>query len=254
MPRHSPSAAAKAAGTDQSGVTRALKSRAGGRSQVDIFDRIYRAIVEHRLVPGTKLAEERVAEVFSVSRTQVRGALQRLAASQLVTLVPNRGAFVATPTPSDAQDVLEARKLIEPKVIERVVANVRARGGKALLARLVAHLEKEEAARLSGDRHASVRLSGEFHVLLAELSGSSIFANMMRELTPLTCLAILAFQAPTGTACRDDEHEQIVAAIQAGETPLACRRMLGHLKHIELSLQRAATGNGRNDLIAALLG
>src|SRR5690606_30136875 len=95
-------------------------------SKTDIHGRIYNAIVEQRLQPGTKLTEERLAELFEVSRTQVRGVLQRLAVEQLVTLVPNRGAFVATPTAEDARDVLAVRRILEPSCVERLIERMAA--------------------------------------------------------------------------------------------------------------------------------
>src|ERR1700710_1097137 len=73
------------------------------------------AILTHALSPGTKLPEDELGEVYSVSRTIVRSALQSLAHDRLVTLEPNRGAFVAQPTKSEAREVFEARALIEPK-------------------------------------------------------------------------------------------------------------------------------------------
>ena len=63
-----------------------------------IFQALMTAIVEHQLLPGSKLPEEALAEVFGVSRTGIRKVLQRLAAVQMVTLTPKRGAHVASPT------------------------------------------------------------------------------------------------------------------------------------------------------------
>lgn len=57
-----------------------------------IYQALMTAIVEHQLPPGSKLPEEALAEVFAVSRTGIRKVLQRLAAVQLVTLTPKRGA------------------------------------------------------------------------------------------------------------------------------------------------------------------
>ena len=92
-----------------------------------------------------------------------------------------------------------------PRLIERIAA------GKAPTAvrQLRALVKREQQAHASGDRRRAVRLSGDFHVLLAELSGSSILARLMRELTPLTCLAILTFEAPTAvanTSADDSSH------------------------------------------------
>ena len=71
------------------------------------------AILSHRIMPGTKLGEDELSEVFSVSRTIIRSALQYLSYERLVTIERNRGAFVAKPDPEEAREVMEARSLVE---------------------------------------------------------------------------------------------------------------------------------------------
>ncbi|MGI4984525.1 MAG: GntR family transcriptional regulator [Janthinobacterium lividum] len=223
-------------------------------SKTDIHERIYKAIVEHRLPPGTKLPEERVAELFDVSRTQVRGVLQRLAVEQLVTLIPNRGAFVATPTVEEARDVLTVRRTLEPSVVTRLIARMAAGRARGAVERLRSLVRRERQAHVDGDRRTAVRLSGEFHVLLAELSGSSILARMMRELTPLTCLAILTFDAPLASACPNDDHLTLIDAIEAGDVAGATALMDEHLHHIEGALRLDRDEEVEVDLAEVLLG
>jgi DNA-binding GntR family transcriptional regulator len=224
-------------------------------SKDDIHGRIYKAIVEHRLQPGTKLTEERIAELFAVSRTQVRGVLQRLAVEQLVTLVPNRGAFVATPSAAQAHDVLDVRRTLEPGVVVRLIERIAAGEARDAVKQLRSLVKREQQAHASGDRRTAVRLSGEFHVLLAELSGSSIYHRLMRELTPLTCLAILTFEAPTAAACPNDEHARLIDAIEAGKTAQAAALMTEHLHHIEKALDLTRRDEEPEvDLEALLLG
>ena len=220
----------------------------------NIYDRIYEAIVEHRLMPGTKLAEEKVAELFGVSRTQVKGVFQRLAVEQLVTMIPNRGAYVTTPTADEAHDVLEVRRTLEPAIVVRLIARIAAGDAPSAVTQLRALTAREHQAHTQGNRPTSVRLSGEFHVLLAELSGSAISTRMMRELTPLTCLAILTFEAPTHSACPDDEHVRLVDAIAAGDAAVAAVLMVDHLHHIEASLNLTRSEDAEVDLAAILLG
>jgi DNA-binding GntR family transcriptional regulator len=222
-------------------------------SKTDIHGRIYNAIVEQRLQPGTKLTEERLAELFEVSRTQVRGVLQRLAVEQLVTLVPNRGAFVATPTAEEAHDVLAVRRILEPSCVERLISRMASGEAKRAVQQLRSLVKREERARQAGDRQTAVRLSGEFHVLLAELSGSRILHRMLHELTPLTCLAILTFEAPTTSACPNDEHARLVDAIEAGDVQTAAALMREHLDHIESALHLDAQAEPEVDLARILL-
>jgi len=75
----------------------------------EIYARLQKAVQEHRLTPGTRLVEERLGEFAGVSRTKIREVLSRLAHEGLVTLVPNRGAFIASPSVAQARDVFVTR-------------------------------------------------------------------------------------------------------------------------------------------------
>ena len=201
--------------------------------QDEIYEKIYLAIVEHRLRPGTKLVEERLAEIFKVSRARVREVLARLAHEQIVELYPQRGAYVAKPSIDQALDVFEARRLIEPDVLRLLIERL----SPERTERLRQHQELEFDARRRNDQRAIVRLSGEFHMLLAELAGNSALTRTMRELSTLTCLIIVLYDAPTSSSCRADEHSQIIDAISHRDLTRAQTLMLEHLEHIEKSLK-----------------
>jgi len=199
----------------------------------EIYEKIYVAILEHRLHPGTKLGEERLAEIFGVSRARVREVLARLAHEQIVELYPQRGAYVAKPSIEQARDVFEARRLIEPAVLRRLIDTL----APEKIARLRQHQELESDARRRDDKRAVIRLSGEFHTLAAELAGNSALARSMRELCMLTCLTIFLYDAPTATSCRHDEHGLIIDAVAKRDRARAEKLMLDHLDHIESSLK-----------------
>ena len=61
---------------------------------VELVDRLHGLIVEGTLAPGTKVPERELCDQFGVSRTPMREALKVLASDGLVTLEPNRGAWV----------------------------------------------------------------------------------------------------------------------------------------------------------------
>lgn len=199
----------------------------------EIYEKIYGATVEHRLHPGTKLGEDRLANIFGVSRARIREVLARLAHEQIVHLFPQRGAFVAKPTPEQAMDVFEARRLIEPALLRRLVQTL----STEKVAHLRHHLALELDARRLNDRHAVVRCSGEFHQLLGVLAGNMALARSIRELSMQTCLIITLYDAPTASSCRTDEHAAIVEAIAKGDAARAEHLILGHLDHIESSLK-----------------
>lgn len=202
--------------------------------------RLQNAILEHRLPPGTKLGEDRLAEIFGVSRARVRQVLTRLEHEQLVEIFPQRGAYVACPTPEQARDVFEARRLLEPAVVQRLITTLT----PLKLRRLRQHVAKEEAARQQHDARAVIRLSGEFHGLLADLAGNSALARAMRDLSAVTCLIISLYNAPTARSCRADEHARMLDAIEQGDVAGAQQLVLAHLHHIESALVLHADGGG----------
>ena len=205
-----------------------------GNSEDLIYERILAAIFEHRLPPGTKLGEDRLASIFGVSRARIRRVLPRLAHEGVVTLEPNRGAFVTEPTVEEARDVFEARRLIEPAILRRLMR----RGDLAeMLSKLREHVGTEACARAAGDSRAIVRLSGEFHTLLADMAGNVLLAKAMRELASLTCLIIALYDRPSVPACLGEEHAEIVDVVASGDCARASELMVQHLDHVESNLE-----------------
>lgn len=198
----------------------------------EIYDRILLAITERRLQPGARLVEERLSEVTGASRARVRQVLSRLAHEQLVSLVPNKGACIASPTVEEAQELFYARRLIEPSLVADLAGRITA----AQIRKLKSHVQAEKEARRQRDMRTVVRLSGEFHMLLVDMAASRMLHRIMRELTTFTCLIITLYDKPTMSACSDHEHQDLIACLEAGDATGAHRIMLDHLLGIEQAL------------------
>jgi DNA-binding GntR family transcriptional regulator len=194
-----------------------------------IHARIYAAIVEQRLPPGTKLGEEVLCEIFGVSRTLIRRVLQRLAAERMVELWPHRGAFVARPTVEAAREVFEARRVLEAHVIETLARRLTPAGTD----RLRRHVAKERQADAAGNRGRLIRRSGEFHLLLAELAGNRAITGFLRELVSRTSLIIALYEAPGESCCSVDEHAAVIEALTRRQADDAAQTMRTHLLGIE---------------------
>ena len=205
-----------------------------------IHQRVLLAIVEHQLPPGTKLGEERLASVFGVSRTQIRQVLERLAHDSIVTVLPNRGAFVSSPSVDEAREVFAARRLIESELIRKATQIAKPED----IRRLRKHVALESAARAANDKRSIIRLSGAFHQIIAEIAGNRFLARTMRELETLTCLVIILYDAPNVPACPYHEHSDLVDAIEARDVERAASLMHEHLLHVEGSLDFERSGDG----------
>src|SRR5690606_19560940 len=81
-----------------------------GGSEVDrVYAGIFDAVMDRRILPGAKLTEATLCQVFACSRATVRAALAQLAHDKIVVLKPNRGAFVWRPSDQEMHDVFDLR-------------------------------------------------------------------------------------------------------------------------------------------------
>ena len=197
-----------------------------------IVESLTRAIVEHRLQPGTKLAEQKLADHFSVSRTLVRQALFQLAQNRLIKLEPARGAFVAAPTVDEARQVFAVRRMLEAGMTRAFARDAT----PARIRALREHMAKERAAVDREDAAGRVELLGDFHVRIAELMGNEVLAQMLGDLISRSSLISLMYQRAGAARHSQQEHVEIVKALAARDEARAVRLMDEHLLHVEASL------------------
>jgi DNA-binding GntR family transcriptional regulator len=201
-----------------------------------IVESLTRAIVEHRLHPGTKLAEQKLADHFGVSRTLVRQALFQLTQNRLIRMEPARGAFVATPSVEEAKQVFEVRRMLEIEMTRQFVRQVTPNKIKALQA----HVAEERKAVEQQDVPGRTELLGDFHVRMAELLGNEVLADMLRDLISRCALITLMYQSSHGAEHSNDEHQALIKALAAKDEARAVQLMDEHLSHVmsELTFDR----------------
>ncbi|WP_310611914.1 GntR family transcriptional regulator [Limnohabitans sp.] len=206
-----------------------------------IVDALTKAIVEHRLHPGTKLAEQKLADHFGVSRTLIRQALFQLVQKRLIRMEPARGAFVATPSSDEARQVFAVRRMIEAEMTRSFVPNVTPAQIKALKE----HVTEEKAAVSRGDVPGRTDLLGDFHVRMAELMGNDVLAQILSELISRCALITLMYQSTNAAEHSAEEHSEILKAIAAKDEALAVKLMDEHLRNVEegLALDRKVPSN-----------
>lgn len=197
-----------------------------------LYHQIFDAILAHRLLPGTKLTEDKLAKIFSVSRTVVRSALTRLSHDRIVEIRPNRGAFVARPSVKQAREILAARCLVESAIVRDAVANA----SPAELDALRSLVREEQDFFEHEERGSGIRLSGDFHLRLASLSGNSTLTEFIKVLVPRTSLIIAQYEKPGYTTCSHKEHFELIDVIESGDAEQAVILMEEHLRKIKSKL------------------
>ena len=196
-----------------------------------VYGAIYRAILEHRAVPGMRLREEELAAEFQVSRTMVRQALQRLAQDGLVELQHNRGAQVVVPTREQAAQVFDARRVIECEVARRLGGRLTPEQRHQLHTMTL----QEAAATARGDRAAAIGLSGLLHRTLAVWSGNPVFVRVLDEMLPISTLLMAMYTSGDRVACVTHRHIELLDAFDRSGAAAAAE-MKRHLVEIERSL------------------
>ena len=203
------------------------------------------AIVERRLMPGTKLVEQKLADIFAVSRTLVRQALNQLSRDRLVTLTPARGAVVAMPSVDEARQVFEVRAMLETALVRQLCSSIT----EAQLTLLRAHLQDEAAAVARADVPGPTRLLADFHVVLAHLLGNAVLAQMLADLLSRSSLIALMYQSSHSAEQSQGEHVQIVDALARRDANAATQHMAQHIANVARYLRLAPH---TADLAAAL--
>lgn len=200
-----------------------------------IREQLRDAIIDRRLAPGTKLNEAEVGALFDVSRTVVRAALQMLSFEGLVRAERNRGAFVANPSPAEARQVFDSRRLIEP-ALALAAAERLGPTDVAAFRRSLAEESRLMDERGSAARRAEIRASGEFHLVLARAADNAILQRFMEELVARSSLVIALYGRTGASSCGHGEHRAILDALEARDGVAAGRLLVQHIGHIEADL------------------
>lgn len=224
------------------------KSDRQGVGAARVAQELADAIHGHRLAPGAKLNEDEVGEIFGVSRTVVRAALQQLAHMRLVDLRRNRGAFVACPTVKEAREVFEARALLEPRTARSAAERMTPRDAHALRA----HIENEHTALHRGDTGRALHLSGLFHIEIARIADQATIAEFISQLVSRSSLIIALYWQRRAALCESHAHDALLRALEAGDGSGAEDLMKSHLLDLLTSLDLRTRSSAPQSLKEAL--
>ncbi|MDM9624816.1 GntR family transcriptional regulator [Rhizobium sp. S152] len=210
--------------------------RVRGSGTQSVYVTLRQEILSMALEPGSPLDEVRLSERFRMSRTPIREALLRLAADGLVTTLPNRSTIVAVIDFAGLPTYFEALTLMY-RVTTRGAAG---RRDPEIMARVRARQREFADAVVAHDAYAMIEANREFHVAIAELAGNpyytTFFARLLDEGRRILRLYYSTFddRLPRQYV---DEHEEMIAAIEAGDVERADRLAIDHAAQIVRQIQ-----------------
>ena len=187
------------------------------------------AIIDQVLQPGEKLPEDEVGALFSMSRTLVRQVFSRLNSDGLIKIGGKRPATVVTPSLDDAVATFQVRRALEGEVVRLVAQRWKPEFKDALSQ----HVSKEAEAARAGEKTKSIRLAGEFHILLAGFSGNTILCRYVSEIVTRCSIVLAVFGRPHSAECGVQEHTDIIQALASCDVAAAGVLMAHHIGEVE---------------------
>lgn len=206
---------------------------------------ILKAISLKRIRPGTKLVADQLVEAFGSNRFHIRQVFDHLGSRNIIRFYPNRGAYLAQPTVEEARQIFATRRILERAAVAELIERL----DKSAIAMLNAHVEQEHAHG-EDDRWATLTITGDFHNLIAHLSGNAVLAKFIDELVLRTSLIIASFKSRGIDDCSPDAHPAIARLIVARDRAGAIAAMDAHLVAMESRLHFDAPSQGAKDLVS----
>ena len=133
-----------------------------------VFHMIRENILSGKYERDEELKEKSIGEELGVSRTPVREALRQLELEGLVTIIPNKGAYVVGISQKDIKDIYEIRSRLEGLCAKWAAENIT----KEQLDELEENIFLSDFHAAKGNAEQMVELDNKFHEILYTASGS----------------------------------------------------------------------------------
>ncbi|MBN8957506.1 MAG: GntR family transcriptional regulator [Rhizobiales bacterium] len=203
----------------------------------NVVHRLEVEILKGQRRPGDRLDERQLAEQFGVSRTPVREALQRLAASGLVVSRGRQGLQVAQLSLADLLDAFSVAAELEALASAQAARRIRSEQRT----RLEAAHEVCAAAAKARDVDAFYEANLEFHETISVASHNRILHDELRRLTvKISPYRRTITYQPGRMDSSIPEHGQVMDAIFRGDGAAASQVMRAHVTLL---------GEGLSDLL-----
>jgi DNA-binding GntR family transcriptional regulator len=182
----------------------------GYSTMVDVVYAYVRdAIMSGDLPPGSRIAQDRIAEELGTSRMPLREALRRLEEFGFVVIKPHRGAFVAVPSIDEIRNSYEVRTVLEAASAAKAATNM----DDERVERLRQILNEARDALEAGDHARLAEANALFHRTGHEATGNEVMQRLIKDLT-VHCQRYRLLHATLSDRTVEalHEHEEILDA------------------------------------------
>jgi len=210
-----------------------------------VYQKLKTAIRKRYIKQGSQLVEVTLAQQLGVSRTPVRSAIKRLEAEGLVNSIPNRGAFVITPTQREIEETFLVRAQLEMMATKLTTERITSQ--QIVELRDLMSVETQVFDESNLDEYYAA--NDNLHLKIAELSGNRVLYSYIKELLDRTRIYLILYDpfyqieySPT------TEHAAIIDAMAQGDAKKACHAVEAHINSSITGLESA--GNLPDDYLS----
>ncbi|WP_406944878.1 GntR family transcriptional regulator [Halobacillus sp. SY10] len=193
------------------------------------YEKIKRAIMLKRLVPGQRVTEEWVGKELNMSRTPIRAAFNRLENEGLIQLVPHRGAFVCDPSDKELEDVFNLRIVLESYAAELAVHQMTEENFQEL----EQLLKEEEKAYEQKDYEEFLRVNAQIHAYPAKVAENKFLLQEIEKLNLWSdCYLILRdnfYSTEMDQVLSIPEHQEVIAALKKRDVAATKKAIEAHM-------------------------
>jgi DNA-binding GntR family transcriptional regulator len=210
-----------------------------GTTQEHAVEWLRRAIVEGRLRPGQRVAQEDVAERIGVSVAPVREALRVLEQEGQVTYRPRRGYFVTELRIDDLEEIYALRAMLEERAARRALPAL----DEDALERIALAGSKCAAAAVAGDVAGELDANRRFHFAILDAPGHPHVMRLIRLLWDSTeAYRALYYNSREERNAAVEAHERILEAIRARDADRLVLELDAHRERALAVLRRILGG------------
>ena len=191
-----------------------------------VFHTIRENILSGKYETDEELKEKTIGEELGVSRTPVREALRQLELEGLVTIIPNKGAYVVGISQKEIRDIYEIRSRLEGLCARWAASYIT----KDELDELDENIYLSDFHAAKGNAEQVVELDNRFHEILYNASHSRELKHVLLDFHHYVQRVRKITLADTQRALRsNEEHRQITEALRQHNEELAERLANEHM-------------------------
>ncbi len=191
-----------------------------------VLRHLRKSIVDGDIALGQPLYERALAEDLGVSKTPVREALAQLRMEGLVTIVPQKGAFVFSLSAGEVTQICELRETLEYAALDYALS----RNPENLLGAIADAVETMDVAKAASDERAYLAADTAFHQAFFDHCGNEYLRDAYRMFSgKIAALRTHLASKPLHTRKSFAEHHEILGAIEAHDLERALAILQTHI-------------------------